>query len=45
MPSLQRVDRPVAERRLKLGQTPWAFALLTLVLCAEWFLRRRRGLS
>lgn len=37
--------RLLAERRLKLGQTPWAFALLTLVLCAEWFLRRRRGLS
>ena len=36
--------RLVAERRLKLGQTPWAFALLTLVLCVEWFLRRRRGL-
>lgn len=36
--------RLLTERRLPLGQTPWAFALLTLVLCGEWFLRRRQGL-
>lgn len=35
---------PVAERRSPLRSAWWPYALLVVLLCAEWVLRRRAGL-
>lgn len=35
---------PAAERGRLLRATPWPYALVVLLLCAEWVLRRRWGL-
>jgi len=42
---LAALDRPSAARSIHPARSPWWMAGFGLLLCAEWGLRRRRGLS